>query len=86
MHADSVRHLGMKSRDINEKLHNKINNTVPCEDFVNCFPSSRQSKKYKVFSASRYYLLADFYAACKYVSCFSIGVNTPRFLCKRLLL
>lgn len=33
MHADFVRHLGMKSRDINEKLHNKINNTVPCEDF-----------------------------------------------------
>lgn len=46
---------------------------------MNCIPSSRQSKKYKTFSASRYHLLADFYVACKYVSCFSIRVNTPRF-------
>ena len=27
---------------------------------LNCFPSSRQSKKYKIFPASRYGLLAVF--------------------------
>ena len=53
---------------------------------LNCFPSSRQSKKYKVFLPVGTTCWQIFYATCKYVSCFSIGVNTPRFLCKRLLL
>ena len=48
-------------------------------------PVKRTVKKYKVFPASSHVLLAAFYAA-RASSCFSIGVNTPRLRCTRLVL
>jgi len=48
-------------------------------------PVKRTVKKYKVFPADSHVLLAAFYAA-RASSCFSIGVNTPRLRCTRLVL
>ena len=48
-------------------------------------PVKRTVKKYKVFPANSHVLLAAFYAA-RASSCFSIGVNTPRLRCTRLVL
>ena len=53
---------------------------------VNCFPSSRQSKKQKLFLPPDAKNWWQFYAANIYCSCFSNGVNTPRFLCNRFVL
>ena len=48
-------------------IHGDIKKYIASEEelwalanYVNCFPSSRQSKKYKIFPASRYGLLAVF--------------------------
>ena len=48
-------------------------------------PVKRTVKKYKDFSVSSQTLLAAFYAA-RQRSYFSIGVNTPRLRCTRLVL
>ena len=48
-------------------------------------PVKKTEKKYKVFPAGSHSLLAAFYAA-RPSSCFSIGVNTPRLRCTRLVL
>mgnify|MGYP004545692055 CR=1 FL=1 len=48
-------------------------------------PVKRTVKKYKVFPANSHVLLAAFYAA-RQSACFSIGVNTPRLRCTRLVL
>ena len=48
-------------------------------------PVKRTEKKYKVFPASSHSLLAALYAV-RPSSCFSIGVNTPRLRCTRLVL
>lgn len=48
-------------------------------------PVKRTVKKYKVFPASSHELLAAFYAARDSWR-FSIGVNTPRLYCTRLVL
>lgn len=53
---------------------------------LDCFPSSRQLKKQKLFLPPDAKAGGSFYAASIYCSCFSKGVNTPRFLCSRLLL
>lgn len=53
---------------------------------MNCFPSSRQSKKRKLFLPPDAKNWWQFYAANIYCSCFSNGVNTPRFLCNRFVL
>ena len=48
-------------------------------------PVKRTVKKYKVFPVSSHVLLAAFYAA-RLSLYFSIGVNTPRLRCTRLVL
>ena len=55
-------------------------------EVLNCFPSSRQSKKQKLFLPPDAKNWWQFYAANIYCSCFSNGVNTPRFLCNRFVL
>ena len=53
---------------------------------LNCSPSSRQLKKLKLFLPPDVKSWWQFYATSIYCSCFSKGVNTPRFLCNRLWL
>ena len=53
---------------------------------LNCFPSSRHLKKRKLFLPPDAKSWWQFYAANIYCSCFSNGVNTPRFLCNRFVL
>ena len=57
----------------------------PSETFRELHPVKKTEKKYKVFPAGSHSLLAAFYAA-RPSSCFSIGVNTPRLRCTRLVL
>ena len=52
---------------------------------IELHPVKKTEKKYKVFPAGSHSLLAAFYAA-RPSSCFSIGVNTPRLRCTRLVL
>lgn len=66
------------------KLYQNRKNSM--RKILNCFPSSRQLKKCKLFLTPDAKAGGSFYAARIYCSCFSKGVNTPRFLCNRLLL
>ena len=59
--------------------------TIVAERCDELHPVKKTEKKYKVFPAGSHSLLAAFYAA-RPSSCFSIGVNTPRLRCTRLVL